>query len=484
MIPFVYSLRKDVRFERMEDSFLVASEIPFNVLRVSTKAGEVLRLCDGKRTLDKIALESGVADEGEAYRICDVFNKRGILEIDTIPLNGYHPFVTVIIPTRDRGKDIRECLESVFFQDYPDDRIEVIVVDDGSKDGTLSLLSGYPCVVVSQKESHGQSYCRNCGASVAHGEILAFLDSDCVASRSWLRELTAPFQWEEVAAVGGFVDGYFDDLPLDRYERSFSSLNMGKHILVGKDDGSTIYVPTCNLLVRRSAFMEAGGVRESMRVGEDVDLCWRIREKGGRLLYMPCGAVRHKHRSVLRRMLKRRAQYGTSEALLYGLHPDKKKMLPLPTLATLVFLALCAAIFFSSPFPLAAAGVAFLGDWASRMRKVRRVGLPIASRKILFSLVRTYLSLFYFISFHLLRYYALLLLLIGIVFHPFLLLFLWALLFASIVDYLVKQPRLSFLSFLFYYTLEHLAYQVGVFVGCLRHRTFGSYKVVFKRRST
>lgn len=482
MIPFAYTLRKDIRIERMEGSSLVVSETPFAVLRVSARADRVLRLCDGKRALGEIARETGAAGEGEVYRLCDVLNKRGILEVGTVPSNGFTPSVTVVIPTRDRAGELRECLESVAFQDYPDDRLEVIVVDDGSKDDTLSLLSGYPCTVIPLEESRGQSYCRNIGASAAHGEVLAFLDSDCVATRSWLRELTLPFQWEEVAAVGGHVDGYFEDSPLDRYEKSFSSLNMGKHILIGKDDGSGLYAPTCNLLVRRSAYVENGGIRESMRVGEDVDLCWRVRGKGGTLVYLPRGTVRHKHRSVLWQMLKRRAQYGTSEALLYGLHPGKKKTLPLPPLATLSFLACCAAILFLSPLPLLAPAIIFPGDWMLRARKVRRVGIPIASQKIFLSLARTYLSLFYFISFHLFRYYALLLLLLGIVFHPFLLLVAGVLLCASIVDYSVKRPRLSFPSFLLYYTLEHLAYQIGVFAGCLRHGTFGSYRVVFKRK--
>jgi len=81
-----------------------------------------------------------------------------------------------------------------------------------------------------------------------------------------------------------------------------------------------------------------------MHVGEDVDFCWRMRDAGDDLLYVPAGTVRHKHRNRLGRFLRRRADYGTSEATLCRLHPRKKKVFQVPPLAVLRFLALCCAI--------------------------------------------------------------------------------------------------------------------------------------------
>jgi mycofactocin glycosyltransferase len=482
MIPFVYRLREEVRIQEEATSALVVTETPLNVLRVSLRAARILRLCDGRLTLEEITRQLGQIDEHGVYRICDSFNRKGFLEIYPAPSDGNRPTISVIIPTRDRKDVIIECLDSVFDQDYQKDRIEVIVVDDGSVDGTDAVLSGYPCRVITHPESRGQSCCRNAGAAIAQGEILAFLDSDCVASPLWLKELTPSFEWEEVGAVGGFVDGYFEGSTLDRYEKTFSSLNMGKRVLNDGDDSSTLYVPTCNLLVRRSVYEKVGGIAEDMRVGEDVDFCWRMRKEGYRLIYIPYGPVKHKHRNTLTTMLKRRAEYGTSEAVLYGLHDEKKKILPLPPLATIVFLALCTAVLLLSPFPLLAGASVFLFDFFRKRRRMKRVTIPIRSLKILFSLARTYLSLFYFISFHLVRYYAILLLLIGLLFPPCLLLCAGILLLASVVDYSVKGPGLSFPAFLLYYTLEHFAYQIGVFASCVRRRTFGSYRVVFRRR--
>ncbi len=130
--------------------------------------------------------------------------------------------------------------------------------------------------------------------------------------------------------MGGRTVGYYTDSRLDRYEEVSSPLDMGKDLVVESRGHSTFYVPTCNLLVRRSVYEELGGLREDLSVGEDVDFCWRLRAGGACLVYVPGGLVRHKHRDRLSAMLRRRADYGTSEATLYSLHRDKRKRFPWP----------------------------------------------------------------------------------------------------------------------------------------------------------
>ena len=103
--------------------------------------------------------------------------------------------MTVIIPAKDRAEELRGCLESVFTQEYPADMIEVIVIDDGSRDETAGVARSFPCKLFSLEKSRGQSFCRNLAARVGIGEILAFLDSDCIAAKPWLRDLVPLFQW-------------------------------------------------------------------------------------------------------------------------------------------------------------------------------------------------------------------------------------------------------------------------------------------------
>jgi len=114
VIPFIYRLRNEVRIENRGDVCLVISETPLNVIRVRARVAQILRLCDGRRTLGDVAAQSGVPEEEQVFRICEYFNKRGVLEILATQNDGYFPTVTVIIPARDRRDELVECLESVF----------------------------------------------------------------------------------------------------------------------------------------------------------------------------------------------------------------------------------------------------------------------------------------------------------------------------------------------------------------------------------
>ncbi len=477
MIPLVYRLRNGVRVEQEGNTFLVVSERPLAVIRIRPRAAGILRLCDGQRTATQVADEVRGIEEEQATAICEYFRKKGVLEMAAAKRGEYLPFVTVVIPTRDRRADLADCLASVFSQCYPAELMEVIVVDDGSTDGSPDVAAQFPCRLFSHAQSRGQSYCRNLGAREASGEILAFLDSDCVAEKRWLEEMVGYFQWKRVGAVGGYVDGYFEQSSLDRYEKTFSSLNMGKYPFCAGAGDSTLYAPTCNLLVRKTVFEEIDGIAGDMRVGEDVDFCWRMRAKGYLLLYVPFGRVNHKHRNRLVSMLKRRADYGTSEALLYKRHPGKRKVFEVAPLPAVAVLAVCAAALFLSPLPLLLAALCFGSEVCAKGRKMAGLSIGVPCRSVLASVARGYLSCAYFVSFHLVRYYLAPLFLIGLLFHRAWLLCGVALAISSSVDYAAKRPRLSFFAFLFYYVLEHLSYQAGVFAGCVRERNFGSYRV-------
>jgi mycofactocin glycosyltransferase len=482
MIPIIYKLRESIRFEDRGDSSLVVSEVPLNVVQASKRAARILQLCDGKRTLQEIARDAGVTQEEQVFKICDYFNKKSVLEASVPENRGYFPSLSIIVPTRDRGKSLVECLESLYAQDYPSEQIEIIAIDDGSVDETQKLMSGFACKLLKNPSSRGQSYCRNLGAQHAKGEILAFLDDDCVAGRTWLKDLVLYFRWEEVGAVGGYVDGYSSRSLLDRYEKVFSRLNLGKYIVRGMKDRSTFYVPTCNMLVRKKAFDETGGIRETMHLGEDVDFCWRLRDAGWQALYVPSGVVMHKHRNTLGKWLRRRADYGTSEAILIKLHPHRRKTLQWHPLATIAFLGLSFAIALFTLYPLAVTAAGFITEIAAKAFRSHKKLIHISFRKICSSVLRTYISYFYMMSFHLARYYLALFLLLGFAFHSLWCLGLFFLMLAATVDYSVKRPSVSLPAFFFYYLLDHLSYQLGVFTGCFRARSFRSYLVHYIRR--
>ncbi len=404
-------------------------------------------------------------------------------EPDAEPEERAWPSVTVVVPVKDRADELRRCLLSLARVRYPEDRLEVVVVDDGSTDPSAAVARSLGArVVPSGGAGRGPASARNRGAQEARGELLAFLDSDCTASPGWLEELVPAFDAPEVAAVGGRVEGMNCATRLDRYEAAMSSLSLGRRELTGRGGDDTFYLPSCNLLVRRSAFSEAGGFREGMHVGEDVDLTWRLRDRGLRIAYLPRGWVYHEHRNRFGAFLRRRFEYGTSEASLQALHPRRsKKMAVPPGLAAALALAGAGAAGGGIGWVAAAAVVLALDAlWARR--RFAGHGLPVGVLGALKARARASASLLYYLGYHGLRYYAwpLLLLAAAMPRGGMVLGAVWVAVAA--VDHRVKRAALGFPAFLVYYLGEQLAYGAGVFWGCVRQGTFRSYRPALYRR--
>jgi hypothetical protein len=216
-----------------------------------------------------------------------------------------------------------------------------------------------------------------------------------------------------------------------------------------------------------------------MHVGEDVDLTWRLRDRGWAISYLPAGNVLHEHRSSIRSFMSRRFDYGTSEGMLQLLHPQRKKQMVVPPLLA-IMLMLCLAAPFAGTWTLLAATCLLAADAVVvRIRFIRR-GLPIGLVSLLGGRLRALGSLVYYLCFHLVRYYAVPLIVIALFVPGF---WAWALPVAALVcsaavDHAVRKPPLSFIRFCGIYFLEHVSYGSGVFWGCLSRRCFTSYRVV------
>lgn len=388
------------------------------------------------------------------------------------------PFVSIIIPVMDRAEELGRCLDSISRLRYPKEKLELIVVDDGSRDNSKDVAASFGAVVLdSGGTGTGPAAARNCGSNAASGEILAFIDSDCIASPEWLEELVGLFDDPEVAAVGGLVDGMHTSSFLDRYELVMSSLTLGNRERSGQQGDDTFYLPSCNLLMRSSAFREAFGFNPEMHVGEDVDLTWRLRDTGHRIIYMPKGRVGHEHRNAFSSFMKRRFQYGTSEAMLQILHPIRhKKMIVPPVLAVALFISV-ASIVTLSPIGAALSLVLMATDSFLFRRRLAKLGLKLDWGTIFLARMRALGSLAYYIAFHLIRYYMTPLTAASLIFPRFGAALFVTLLGVGLMDYIVRKPKLFFLPFFFYYTMEQYAYGAGVFCGCLRLRKFATYRM-------
>jgi glycosyltransferase involved in cell wall biosynthesis len=177
------------------------------------------------------------------------------------------PKVSVIIPTYNEERYVGQCIQSVRKQIYPSDLVEIIVVDNGSTDDTLAICEGAADLVLNQPGIRVGAM-RNRGAHAASGEVLAFLDADCVAHPEWLSNATC-LLWERPCVTGNFYD-----LPPNPHwiERAwYAQEQSGRR--------TTQLIPTGNMLLLRSSFMRLGGFDESLPAGEDAEFCLRAAQR-------------------------------------------------------------------------------------------------------------------------------------------------------------------------------------------------------------
>jgi glycosyltransferase involved in cell wall biosynthesis len=199
------------------------------------------------------------------------------------------PFVTVVIPTRNRRDLLRALLESLQAQTYPADSFEVVVCDNDSDDGTEAMLGELarttPLALRHVRlPNRGPAVARNHGLGLARGELVAFIDSDCVATPGWLEAAAAAF-----APGTGLVQG-----------RTLPNPEQPRHVLektIAVTREGPLY-ETCNIVYRKSAVDAVHGFSESEDFayplgGEDTDLAWRVKRHGFASAFADRALVHH-----------------------------------------------------------------------------------------------------------------------------------------------------------------------------------------------
>jgi mycofactocin system glycosyltransferase len=397
-----------------------------------------------------------------------------------------YPSVSIIIPVRNRPQEIRACLSSLAKLNYPSGKIEIIVVDDCSSDSTPDVVREFPVTLLAMKKHRQASFCRNIAARHAKNEIIAFIDSDCEADPDWLLDLTPAFREKSIAAVGGMIDSFYTINQLDQYEKVQSSLMISSWYKRSSELDHFFYVPSCNFLIRRDCFKELGGFKNDLHVGEDVDLCWRIQNSGLQVDYRPVGTIFHKHRNRLQAFCRRRFDYGTSEPQLQKLHKDRRKRMVFPPLTTVFWLAM-AWFLFTGDILLALPTLSLpLLSSLSMYRKIRGTNKHIGFFKVMFAVLRSYTAWLYHLCAFVSRYYILCSM-VFIVFLPLLFCGMAVMhIIACLGQYIIKKPHLSFFVFFFYFSLEQMSYQAGVWWSCIQNKHFGSIlpKLVFSVKHT
>lgn len=228
------------------------------------------------------------------------------------------PKVSVVVASYQGAATLRACLASLRKLHYPD--YEVILVDDGSRDETARIATEFPDVrYVPHAENRGLSAARNTGIAAAQGELVAFTDADCRADEDWLHFVVGDLLRGDFTGMGGhnFLP------PDDSWVAAAVMVSPGGPAHVMLTDREAEHIPGCNMVFYRWALLEVGGFDPVFRkAGDDVDLCWRLQQRGFRIGFSPGGFVWHYRRSTVGEYLRQQRGYGEAEALLVHRHPE------------------------------------------------------------------------------------------------------------------------------------------------------------------
>lgn len=335
MLPsgFTVRVRDDVRLlPGSEDGLVLVGGSPLRSMRLTSAAAA--------RVVDRQVRVQDAASDLVARRLLDgnLADPEGLTPVDPADL-------TVVVPAHDRPDHLDRCLAALH-------GLRVIVVDDASDDpgAVAEVVRSHAATLLPLANNVGPAGARNAGLARVATAYVAFVDSDVLAAPQMLTRLSAQLADPRVALAGPRVCGYTDKARpawFERYDVAASSLSLGSRACSVRPGAAVGWLPSACLVGRTSTLREVGGFAGDLRVGEDVDLVWRLIEAGHVVRYQPDLEARHEVRSTVRGWLGRKLTYGTGGAELGRRHG--------PAIAPAVL----------SPAMAAAAAAVLAGRWWS-----------------------------------------------------------------------------------------------------------------------
>ncbi|WP_299235874.1 glycosyltransferase [uncultured Halomonas sp.] len=221
--------------------------------------------------------------------------------------------VTVLLPTYHDWAGVKACLGGLDRQQLPAECLELLVVNNAPDDAPPSdwCLPGNARLLM---EANPGSYAaRNCGIAHARGDVLAFLDADCLPEPGWLEAALACMETHGADLVAGDIQLTYQSsklTPAECYEKAFAfrqAQNVERGVAV-----------TANLVVRREAFDAVGVFNERMMSGGDFEWTRRAAAAGFKLVYCPNAVVRHPARNTLSSLAQKARRVSAGSMALHG----------------------------------------------------------------------------------------------------------------------------------------------------------------------
>ena len=214
------------------------------------------------------------------------------------------PLVSVIIPVYNDNASLEICLRALEQQTYPKDRYEIIVVDNNSQEDVSQIVSRFEQVALAHESQPGSYIARNCGLTVAQGDVIAFTDADCIPTPVWLEKGVAMLLSEpNVGLVAGHIDLFAQDSnqpnPFELYEMLEMGFPQNKFIENGH------FGVTANLFTFKHVIQSVGDFDSTLKSGGDKQWGQRVFQAGYRQLYAKEACIKHPTRNTWKDLNKR-----------------------------------------------------------------------------------------------------------------------------------------------------------------------------------
>jgi len=227
---------------------------------------------------------------------------------------------SAVVPAYNAADTIVPCLQALGRQSLPAGSYEIILVDDGSSDGTATAAEGSGVAVTVLRQAHsGAAAARNLGAARAQADIVLFTDADCVPAADWAEQLLSAFADPAVVGAKGVYYGLEGSL-VERfvqleYEDKYERMARRRYI---------DFIDTYCAAYRRAVLLAAGGFDTSLMAGEDQELSFRLAEAGYKMVFVPSARVRHLgHTRTVCSYWQKKLKIGYWKVRVHHRHPDK-----------------------------------------------------------------------------------------------------------------------------------------------------------------
>jgi glycosyltransferase involved in cell wall biosynthesis len=243
--------------------------------------------------------------------------------------------ITVIIPSYNSENTIEDCLVALENQSF-NENYEIILVDSSTDNTPRIVENGFPevkLIHLPQKTDPGTA--RNLGLKESGGEIILFIDSDCIASTDWIERMVSLHRHTDYMAIGGGVLNGNDptsDIAWAGYMAEF------REFIPEQPRREVTHIPTCNISYKRQIFREIGGFNPDYYPQEDLEFNYRLIGRNGKILFSPDVQVRHNHRTTLDAYLKHQKRVGLITSRMLKILPLEGSSIVRNKLMAIVFI--------------------------------------------------------------------------------------------------------------------------------------------------